>query len=112
MFEVPSPSLLAAAEEVVARGISLPHALDLLAELQRHSRSISEKLVKSFVDDVWRPFSEAGRPDEQWEEIAEAMSRLRPIATEALLVVFRRTLSDEVEDTFADIAKRLSRGKR
>ena len=30
LYEVPSPSLLAAAEEFVARGISLPHALELL----------------------------------------------------------------------------------
>jgi DNA-binding transcriptional MerR regulator len=112
LFEVPSPSLLAAAEEVVARGISLPHALELVGELQRHSRAVSEKFVKLFLDDVWGPFLEAGRPDEQWEDIAETMNRLRPIATEALLAVFRRTLSDEVEATFSDIAKRLARGKR
>ncbi|HEX8743686.1 MAG TPA: MerR family transcriptional regulator [Thermoleophilaceae bacterium] len=112
MYEVPSPTLLAAAEEVVARGISLPNALDLVAVLQRHSRSVSEKLVKLFVDDVWRPFSDAGRPDEQWEEIAESMDRLRPIAAEALLAVFRRTLSDEVDATFSEIARRVAQGKR
>ena len=112
LFEVPSPSLLAAAEEVVARGISLPHALDLLAELQRHSRIVSEKLVRLFVDDVWKPFAAAGRPDDRWDEIAEAMDSLRPIAAEALIVVFRQTLSDEVESTFTEIAKRLSQGKR
>jgi DNA-binding transcriptional MerR regulator len=112
LYEVPSPSLLAAAEEVVARGISLPHALELVGELQRHSRIVSAKLVKLFLDDVWKPFSDAGRPDEQWEEIAETMDHLRPIAAEALLAVFRRTLGDEVEATFADIAKRLSQGKR
>jgi DNA-binding transcriptional MerR regulator len=112
LYEVHSPSLLAAAEEVVARGISLPHALDLLADLQRYSRIVSEKLVKIFLDDVWKPFSEAGRPDERWEEIAEAMDRLRPIAADALLAIFRRTLSEEVEATFSDIAKRLAQGKR
>jgi DNA-binding transcriptional MerR regulator len=112
LFEIHSPSLMAAAEEVVARGISLPHAIDLLGDLQRYSRIVSEKFVKLFLDDVWRPFSEAGRPDEQWTEIAEAMEGLRPIAAEALLAIFRRTLSDEVEATFADIAKRLAQGKR
>jgi hypothetical protein len=40
------------------------------------------------------------------------MEQLRPLAAEALLVVFQRTLSDEVESTFADIARRLSEGKR
>ncbi len=112
LFEVSSPSLLAAAEEVVARGITLPHALELLASLDRHSRSVSEKFVRMFVEDVWRPFAASGQPDDRWTEIADAMDRLRPLAEEALLVVFRRTLSDEVESTFADIAKRLAQGKR
>lgn len=112
IYEVPSPSLLAAAEEVVARGISLPHALELVGELQRYSRIVSEKLVRLFVEDVWKPFAKAGRPDGQWEEIAEAMDRLRPIAAEALLAVFRQTLSDEVEATFTDIARKLSQGRR
>ena len=112
MFEVASPSLLAAAEEVVARGITLPHALELLGSLNRHSRSVSERFVRMFVEDVWKPFAATGGPDERWEEIADAMDRLRPLAEEALLVVFRRTLSDEVERTFADIARRLAQGKR
>ena len=112
MFEVPSPTLFAAAEEVVARGISLNHALDLVGDLNRHSSIVSEKFVRLFLADVWKPFAEAGRPDERWEEIAETMNRLRPIAEEALLVVFRRRLSDEVEATFADIARRMAQGKR
>ena len=112
LFEVPSPTLLRAAEAVVERGISLPHALDIVAELQRHSRSVSEKFVKLFLDDVWKPFSEAGRPADRWHEIADTMDELRPLAEDALLAVFRRTLGDEVESAFADIAKRLSEGKQ
>jgi DNA-binding transcriptional MerR regulator len=112
MFEATSPSLLAAAEEVVARGISLPHALELLSSLNRHSRSVSEKFVRLFVEDVWKPFAASGQPDDRWEEIAEAMDRLRPLAEEALLVVFRQALSDEVESTFSDIARKIAQGKR
>jgi DNA-binding transcriptional MerR regulator len=112
MFEVTSPSLLAAAEEVVVRGITLPHALELLGSLNRHSRSVSERLVRMFVEDVWKPFAATGGPDERWEEIADAMDRLRPLAEEALLVVFRQALRDEVEETFAGIAKRLAQGRR
>jgi DNA-binding transcriptional MerR regulator len=112
LYEVPSPTLLGAAESVVARGISLAHALDLVEELQRHSRTVSEKFVKLFLDDVWKPFSDAGMPAEQWSELADSMDELRPLAALALMTVFRRTLSDEVEATFADITKRLSEGKR
>jgi DNA-binding transcriptional MerR regulator len=112
LYEVPSPTLLAAAESVVARGISLPNAIELVEELQRQSRSVSEKFVKLFLDDVWKPFVEAGMPDARWSEVAESMEELRPLAAQALLTVFRRTLSDEVDATFAEITKRLSEGKR
>jgi hypothetical protein len=40
------------------------------------------------------------------------MDELRPLAALALMTVFRRTLSDEVEATFAGITKRLAEGKR
>ena len=112
LFEVPSPSLLATAEEVVHRGITLPHAIALLQELERHARDISQKFVKLFLEDVWKPFSDAGLPDDRWSEVAESMNQLRPLAADALLTVYRQTLSDEVEATFADITRRLSKGKR
>lgn len=112
LFEVPSPSLLSTAEEVVRRGISLPHALELVQEIERHARDVSRKFVKLFVDDVWKPFSDAGLPDERWGEVADSMEELRPLAAQALLTVYRQTLSDEVETTFADITRRLSEGKR
>jgi DNA-binding transcriptional MerR regulator len=112
LFEVPSPSLLATAEEVVRRGITLPHALDLVEELERHARDVSKKFVKLFLADVWKPFTDAGLPDGQWSEVAESMEQLRPLAAQALLTVHRRTLSEEVESTFSDITKRLSERKR
>jgi DNA-binding transcriptional MerR regulator len=112
LFEVPSPSLLAAAEDVVRRGISLAHALDLVQELERHARDVSKKLVKLFVVDVWRPFSDAGLPAAQWDEIAESMEQLRPVAAQALLTVYQRTLSEEVDAALTDITRRLAQGKR
>jgi DNA-binding transcriptional MerR regulator len=112
LFEVPSPTLLSTAEEVVKRGITLPHALDLVEELGRHARDVSKQFVKLFLSDVWKPFTDAGLPDGQWNEIAESMEELRPLAADALLTVYRQTLSEEVEATFADITRRLAEGKR
>ena len=111
LYEVPSPSLLATAEEAVRRGITLSHALDLVEELERHARDVSKKFVKLFLDDVWKPFTDAGLPDDQWSEVADAMEELRPLAAQALLTVYRQTLSEEVEATFAGITRRLAEGK-
>jgi DNA-binding transcriptional MerR regulator len=112
LFEVPSPSLLRVAEDLVSHGISVRAALALVEDLRRHSRSVSARFVKLFIDEVWKPFVDAGMPSEEWGSIAEAMEAARPLAAEAVLAVFRQTLSDEVEAAFADITRRLSEGKR
>jgi DNA-binding transcriptional MerR regulator len=112
LYEVPSPSLLAVAEDLVQQGISVHAALELVEDVRRHSRAVSQRFVKLFIDEVWKPFVDAGMPDEQWAEIAAAMERSRPLGEKAMLAVFRQTLGDEVESAFAEIARRLSEGKR
>ena len=112
LFEVPSPALLQVAEDLVANGISVRAALRLVEDLRRHSRAVSQRFVKLFIDEVWRPFVDAGMPEEQWSAIADSMEAARPLAADAVLAVFRQTLSDEVESAFSDITRRLSEGKR
>jgi DNA-binding transcriptional MerR regulator len=107
-YEVPSPALLAAAEEAVLRGVSLEHALDLIASVERHARAVSKDFIKLFMDDVVKPFAEA----ERWDELTDSVEHVRPLAAQALLAVFRRTMDDEVEATFAEMARRLAKSKR
>ena len=103
-FEVPSPALLAAAEEVVARGVELDHALGDARQRIRHSRAVSKEFVRLFTDDVLKPYAEA----ERWDELEESIQASRPLAAQALLAVFRRTMDEEVEATFADLARRMA----
>ena len=107
-FEVKSPALLAAAEEAVKRGVSLTHALDLIESVSRHSRTVAREFIQLFMDDVWQPFQEAGMPEERWDELAESIEHVRPLAAQALLAVFRRTMDEEVGATIDDMARRLS----
>jgi DNA-binding transcriptional MerR regulator len=111
VYEISSPSLLAAAEETHRLGFRLEHTVDATAEIERHSAAVARRFVKLFLDDVWKPFAEAGMPEEQWPAIAEAMERTRPLAASVLIAVFRQAMAREVEATLADIAKRLSQGK-
>jgi DNA-binding transcriptional MerR regulator len=111
-YEVPSPSLLAAAEEVVRGGISLDGALAILEEIERHCDSISRAFVKLFLREVWKPFERAEMPSEQWPEIERAIERLRPIASEALMTIFQQRMSTQVEGAFGEITRRLSSPQR
>ena len=102
-YEAPSPRLLRAAEEVMQRGVPLQAALSVIEKVKRNAESTSRAFVKLFLDELWKPFEEAGQPDERWPEITESIERLRPIASEALLAVFKQTLAAEVEEAFGKV---------
>jgi DNA-binding transcriptional MerR regulator len=105
-YEAPSPALLRAAEDVLKMGIPLSAALTVIEKLSRNSQSAARTFVNLFVDELWKPFDEAGRPDEGWAEIIASIERLRPLAVEALNATFRMTLTAEVEKTFGEVLER------
>src|SRR6201746_172534 len=82
-FEAPSPALLQAAEEVLKMGIPLSAALTVIEKLSRNSQSAARTFVNLFVDELWKPFDEAGRPDDGWAEMIGSIERLRPLAPQA-----------------------------
>jgi DNA-binding transcriptional MerR regulator len=102
-FEVPSPALLRAAEEVVALGISLHAALALMERVSRDCESISRAFAKLFLKELWDPFEQAGQPDERWDEVIEAVGALRPLASEALLAVFKQRMTTQLEGAFGKV---------
>ena len=99
-FEVPSPTLFRAAEELRALGIGTDTAIGVLEEIDRSSRSISRTFVKLFLEEVWRPFADGGHPENQWPAVQNAIERVRPLATDAVMAVFRRTMTEAVEQRF------------
>jgi DNA-binding transcriptional MerR regulator len=105
-YELPSPTLFRAAEELRALGIDTGTALDVLEEIERSSRSISRTFVKLFVEEVWRPFADAGQSESEWPDVRDAIERLRPLATDAVSAVFRRTMTDAVERRFGEELER------
>lgn len=110
-FEVPSPALLRAAERVVARGVPVHVVLAVFAQLEEQMTAASRSFVRLFMERVWRPFEDAGRPPDEFPEILEAIEELRPIASEAVLAVFKGTMSREVEAAVGKEFARLSKRK-
>lgn len=99
-FEAPSPSLLAIAERVVARGVSLDGALAVFAAIEEHCDRVSEAFVSLFLTEVWRPFQAVGMPVERWPAIKAAVDDLRPLATEALLAIFGQRMQAQLDAAF------------
>jgi DNA-binding transcriptional MerR regulator len=105
-YEVPSPTLLRAGEELARVGVPVDATLRVVEQLNRHSEGVAEAFVKLFLEQVWRPFDQAGRPEERLPEVGQAIERLRPLASEALLAVFQRKMTREVEQAFGRALER------
>jgi DNA-binding transcriptional MerR regulator len=97
-FEERSPRLARAAEEVRRLGVPAERSIELLETLHRHADGVALAYVELFVETVWRPFDEAGRPPERWPEVEQALERLRPLAAESLLALFGLVMADRVEE--------------
>jgi DNA-binding transcriptional MerR regulator len=101
-FEVPSPTLLRAGEELVNLGVDITHVLAVAEQVVRHSRAVAQAFVRVFVDDVLGPLPQPGDDDTsaEWARLQEAIERLRPLASDALLAAFQQTMTYETEKRF------------
>ena len=60
------------------------------------------------MHEIWKPFAQADMPAERWPEIEHAVERLRPVASEALMAIFQRRLSGQIEGAFDEITRRVA----
>jgi DNA-binding transcriptional MerR regulator len=97
-FEVPSPTLLRAGEELAAMGVPPMHALKVAEQIQRHTRAIADSFVRLFMDDVaGGELDPAKRTPQEWALLSDALARLRPLAGEAVHAAFQQTMTAAVE---------------
>jgi DNA-binding transcriptional MerR regulator len=106
-YEVVSPRLGRAAAELASLGISTRKSLDLAALLRGHAEAVAETFVQLFLDAVWKPFERAGRPEDGWPLVADALERLLPLASESLLAVFELVMREAVDQAFGRELQRL-----
>lgn len=96
-FEVISPRLQLAGTALIELGVSPQASVETAAELRRCSEVVARTFVELFVREIWEPFDKAGRPEEDWPKMREALERLRPLASDALLAMFQITMGEWTE---------------
>jgi DNA-binding transcriptional MerR regulator len=111
-FEVSSPALMQAAEQVLALGIPIHASIELVDRVSRDCESIARAFVRLYLKELWEPFADAGSPEERWDEVIDAITALRSIATEALLAMFKLRMSAEVEKQSARLIERHAKRAR
>jgi DNA-binding transcriptional MerR regulator len=102
-FELPSPALIRAGEEVVAAGVPLATVIDVLAKIMRHADAVAQTFTQLFLDHVLRPFQERGAPAEEWPRVRESLERLRPVAGQAVSAAFALQMTAAAEETYGRV---------
>jgi hypothetical protein len=114
--EVISPRLHRAAARMIEFGISPEAAVAVAAKLHEHADAVSRAYVDLFTEQIWEPFDKAGRPEEDWHIVLEALEALRPLASDALLAMFQITMGEETEkaaeQTLRNAGKSRRRGRK
>lgn len=116
-YEDLSPRLGRAAEQLADLGVPTSTQLEVAAKLREHADGVARAYVRLFVEWIWKPFQEAGAPEDRWPEVLDALQRLRPLASESLQSVFAVAMADATEDALGRELERLrhrgrGRGKR
>jgi DNA-binding transcriptional MerR regulator len=111
-YEVLSPSIIRAGEALVSLGIPIEAGLEVQDRLNRHTEGIARAFVRMFVDTVWTPFEEQGKPEADWPRVQEALERLRPLAGEAVNATFRLAMGRAVEAEAARMMAGTSKSPR
>jgi DNA-binding transcriptional MerR regulator len=108
-IEAISPRLQRAGGALVELGISPEAVMAIADKLHRQAEGVSRAFVDLFVKGIWEPFEKAGRPEEDWPKVREALDKMRPLASDALLAMFQITMGEATEKagerTLRDAAK-------
>jgi DNA-binding transcriptional MerR regulator len=91
-FEVLSPTLLRAAGELVRIGVPIDDVLSVGDEIRHGTDAIAAAFVRMFVASVLDAPPGAGAPGP-----GEAVERMRPLATGAVLAGFQRAMAAAIE---------------
>ncbi len=90
-------------------GMPAREMLDVLIDLRAKMRAIAERFRDIFNDYVWDPFESDGMPADRWDAVAHDLERLRPIADEVTLLLYRRAIEAVMDEALENKLLRLER---
>lgn len=112
-YEETSPRLMAAAQAMTEMGIPMTRSLDVVEQLRQHADGIAKVYVDLFLGEVWQPFDNEGRPDDQWPRLYEVIGNLRKVSGDAMLAVLELAVAERLDVTFGrDIVRNVRTSSR
>ena len=73
----------------MALGLDRSSVIALLPLLGDQLHVIAQRFVDEFRAQLWKPFADAGLPEDRWPAMLDSIRNLLPVASQAVLAVFR-----------------------
>ncbi|MBK5232248.1 MAG: MerR family transcriptional regulator [Thermoleophilia bacterium] len=105
-YEVLSPTIYAAGVELAEFGVPPGEALEAMERLKVRSAAVADVFIEIFVEQIWKPFDRAGRPRDEWPRVQEALTRLRPLASDAFVASFQIAMEEGSERAISEGIRR------
>lgn len=102
------PFVVRAGAKAIALGLERGSVLDLLPVLGEHLHEIAQRFVDEFRAQLWAPFAAAGMPEEQWPAMLGSIRTLLPVASQAVLAVFRDEIDKVIDEALGEELSRLA----
>ncbi|MGH3367948.1 MAG: MerR family transcriptional regulator [Nocardioidaceae bacterium] len=110
MLRLVRPSIVRAGTQAMALGLSREATMGMLPVLAEHLRPIAQHFVDQFREEIWRPFTEAGMPDDEWPEILDRIRAILPVAGQSVIAAFRDQLAQVIDEALGEELDSLADG--
>jgi DNA-binding transcriptional MerR regulator len=105
------PSVVRAGAQAIALGLDPDSVIDLLPLLSEHLSAIGRAFVSQVREQIWRPFVEAGMPEDEWARVLRAIETLVPVAGQAVVTVFQRELATAIREALGEELGRVAQAE-
>jgi DNA-binding transcriptional MerR regulator len=96
--EVISPRMLRAGAALAELGFSQETVFEAAEKLRGIAEEIARMFTEIFIEEVWKPFDAAGRPEGDWPKVREALERTRPLGADVLMGAFHSAMAEATEE--------------
>ena len=96
------PFVVKAGAQAVALGLERASVVALLPFLSEHLDAIAHRFVDDVRGQLWRPFADAGMPAEQWPLMLSTIESLLPVASQAVVAIFRDKLNEAIDEAMGE----------
>ena len=109
--EVISPRMMNAAAALSDVGMSPDAVFEVAEKLRRKADEIAQLFTDLFLEQVWKPFDEAGRPDSDWPKVRETLDRTRPLGADVLMGVFQIAIAEATDKALGKTIRSVARSE-